>query len=188
MNFTMKTITEQLFDLLNRRFLKVIFSICPQIASPIPIMISRMPLPPILYLTESFKIFITLRIFFQFSLPALSDSDGLRFSSFPDYRLLTTDYLFHPSPHPASPAPYCAQPAPYCANPAPYCAQPPPQVSRPQPPDRPLTVHSDPLTVPLRRTGILACLWSAAVYRRFSSRLQRLSGMNRDPLTDFPAS
>ena len=65
----MKTEINHLFDLLTCQFLKVIFSTYPQIAWTIPILISRMPLLPISSFTKSFKIYLTLRIFCQFSYP-----------------------------------------------------------------------------------------------------------------------
>ena len=67
MNFMMKTGIAHLIVILTCRFLKVIFSDCPQIAWTIPILIFRKPLPPIFSFTESSKIFSTLRIFCQFS-------------------------------------------------------------------------------------------------------------------------
>ena len=132
----MKTEINYLLDLLTCQFLKVIFFNCPHKASPIPILIFRVPPLPIFHLTESFQIYLTLRNFCQFSYPDPARR-GATCHLTPSRVSHLTFGLRVPSPanqspHYASPAPYYAQPAPHHANPAPYYAQPAPHVSQPQ--------------------------------------------------------
>ena len=157
MNFKMKTGIANLIEILTCRFLKVIFYNCPQNPPTIPILVFTTPPLTISSLTESFKIFITLRIFFQFSLPATCHLQPCHWpcsTLTPDTCHLTRASL---GPHYASPPPHYAKPAPHHVKPLTHHAQPAPQVSRHKPPGQPAPTHFR-LTVRPLLSGVKTCL------------------------------
>ena len=130
----MKTGIERFFDLLTCRFLKIFFLNRPQQASPVPILIFQMPLPPIFSFTKSLQIFSTLRKFCQFSYPAtchltLHRGDTL----YPDTCHLTHDTRFAWLPTPQARLPTTHSRLLILQSRLLIVAQPAPQVSRTRP-------------------------------------------------------
>ena len=97
----MKTGIERFFDLLTCRFLKIFFLACPQKASPVPILIFRVPPLPIFSFTKSLKIFSTSQIFCRFSYLATMTPETLTPAMpYPDTCHLTHDTRFARDPTP----------------------------------------------------------------------------------------
>ena len=141
--FMMKPEIQKLFEALTCQFLKVNYLNCPQIASPIPILILQMPLPPIPSFTESFKIFSTSQKFCHFSLPAtchLQPCHRPCSTLTPDTCHLTRASL---RTHHASPPPHHAQPPTHIAQPPTHTAKPAPHVSWPQPSGSLKAIHCE---------------------------------------------